>query len=107
MADDATDLGWRILFNEPAPQNLDPNIPANIPRKMAEDRARHEGIQRFLTGEGKDLAGQWSVGIKSGLLTLLQSADSGCPCPACITLRKVKVLYNLFMEAGHFLKGKA
>lgn len=106
MADDETDIGWRILFNESAPQILDPNVPANIPRNKAENERRVDGIKRFMAGEGKELAGQWSVGIKSGLLSLLQSADPACHCPACIKLARVKILYNLFLETGKYLKEK-
>jgi len=106
MPDNETDIGWRILFNEAAPQILNPNVAANIPRKKAEDQRRHEGIKRFMAGEGKELAGQWGVGIKSGLLSLLQSADSTCHCPACVKLARVKILYNLFLETGKFLEDK-
>ncbi len=106
MPEDKMDIGWRILFGESAPKIFDPNVAANIPRKKAEDQRRHEGIQRFITGEGAELAGQWRVGIKSGLLSLLQSADATCHCPACLKLARIRILFNLFLETSEFLKEK-
>lgn len=106
MAEDDMDIGWRILFNEDAPKITDPNIPANIPRKKAEDVRHLEGIKRFMSGEGKELAGQWKIAIQSGLLSLLQSGEIACHCPACIQLTRCKILYNLFLQTGKSLEEK-
>lgn len=104
---DSTSIAWKIVFGEDYEQMPDPNRPENIPLILAKKRERAESIERLMTGTGRVLFEQWRGKIKRGLLALLVAPDDGtCHCSACILLRQLKMIFELWLEAQRVLEDK-
>jgi hypothetical protein len=104
---DFTAIAWKIIFNEMLEEIPDPNRPENLPYILAKKRERAESLERFITGTGRVLFGQWRDKIKKGLLALLvsRSTDS-CHCPSCLMLRELRMIFELLFEAQRVLEDK-
>uniref|UniRef100_A0A6H1Z6M4 Uncharacterized protein n=1 Tax=viral metagenome TaxID=1070528 RepID=A0A6H1Z6M4_9ZZZZ len=104
---DYTATAWKIIFNETIEEIPDPNRPENLPHILAKRRERAESLERFLSGTGRVLFGQWREKIKKGLLALLVSrATDSCHCPSCIMLRELRMIFELLFEAQRVLEDK-
>lgn len=104
---DATSIAWKILFDEEYEKVPDPNRPENLPLISAKKRERAESLERLITGTGRVLFEQWRGKLKRGLLALLVTPDDGaCHCPACVSLRKLRMIFELWMEAQRVLEEK-
>jgi hypothetical protein len=104
---DATSIAWKILYNEDFEQIPDPNRPENIPLIAAKKRERAESLERLITGTGRVLFEQWRGKIKRELLSLLVAPDDGaCHCSHCMTLRKLRMIFELWLEAQRVLEEK-
>ncbi len=104
---DLTSIAWRILYGEDYEQIPDPNRPENIPLITAKKRERSESLERLITGTGRVLFEQWRGKLKRELLALLVAPDDGsCHCSACMILRKLRMIFELWMEAQRVLEEK-
>ncbi len=104
---DSTSIAWKILFSEDFEQIPDPNRPENIPYIAAKKRERAESLERLLTGTGRVLFEQWRGKLKRELLALLVAPDDGsCHCSACMILRKLRMIFELWLEAQRVLEEK-
>jgi hypothetical protein len=104
---DNTSMAWEILFNEKYENIPDPNKPENIPFFAARKRERAESLDRLLSGAGKVLFEQWRGKLKRGTLSLLVAPDDNtCHCSNCMELRKLRMIFELWMEAQRVLEDK-
>lgn len=104
---DATSIAWKILFNEDYTKIPDPNRPENLPYFTAQQRERKESLERLMSGTGRVLFEQWRVKLKTGLLSLLVDPERNiCHCSPCITLRKLNMIFELWVEAQRVLEEK-
>lgn len=104
---DMTKIAWYILYGEEFEQIPDPNRPENLPYISARKRERAESLERLLTGPGRVLFEQWRGKLKRELLALLVAPDDGsCHCSACMILRKLRMIFELWMEAQRVLEEK-
>jgi hypothetical protein len=102
---DATSIAWKIIFNEDFEKIPDPNRPENIPLIAARKRERAESLERLISGTGRVLFEQWRGKLKSGLLSLLVSPDeNACHCSSCMQLRKLRMIFELWLEAQRVLE---
>jgi hypothetical protein len=105
---DATSIAWKILFNEDSPDVIpDPNKPENIPRLNSIKWERKEALERFVSGPGRVLFEQWRGKLKRELLALLVAPDDNtCHCSSCMTLRSLRIIFGLWLEAQRILEEK-
>ncbi|MDD3984246.1 MAG: hypothetical protein PHU54_09995 [Candidatus Omnitrophica bacterium] len=106
---DSTQIAWGILFDEKYEDIPDPNKPENIPYFTARKRERAESLERLINGPGRVLFEQWRGKLKRGLLALLVAPDDpACHCSSCMMLRKMRIIFELWIEAQRVLEdGKA
>jgi hypothetical protein len=104
---DATSIAWKIIFGEDYERIPDPNKPENIPYFTAQKRERQESLERLISGPGRVLFEQWRDKLKSGLLSVLVSPDDNtCHCSACMQLRRLRMIFELWLEAQRVLEEK-
>ena len=104
---DATSIAWKILYNEEYENIPDPNKPENIPYIAARKRERAESLERLISGPGRVLFEQWRGKLKRELLALLVAPDDlACHCSSCMSLRKLRIIFELWLEAQRVLEEK-
>ena len=102
--DQMTALAWKILYNEEYESIPDPNKEENVPYMKAKKKERSEAFRRLMEGPGKVLFAEWKKKIKQVNTALLFiPATQLCTCHACMLIRGIRGILELWLEAEQSL----
>ena len=103
-------LAWELIYGEEYEVTPDPNKPENLHHLKAKKKQTVDGFKRLMRGPGKVLFEQWKERVrKTNLALLFLPKENLCGCPACDTIREVRGILELWIDAEQILmedKGK-
>ena len=94
------DTAWEILYKEPYEKTLNPNDPADNASINLRKEQTKKDWQLYMRGPGKILFKTLEKNVKNLNMSLFGlKSDQLCTCPACLIVRDMKNLFELWNYA--------
>ena len=99
-------IAWKTLFGDLPMKVLDPNLPENHPRIIAEHEKDRQRLQNFVEGVGKPFFDHAREEIRQGIYALIVPPYDECPCKTCGAVRELGYLLKIVVKAESIIEDK-